>query len=65
MGKLSRKAWELESKLPNSVRPYTDRLIKTGAKISRKLSPRSEDTQRKGEAWMIRHVPFYKPKKKR
>ncbi len=52
MGKGSDKFWELESKLPASVKPFTDRVIRTGAKVAKKLSPLGEDTQRKGSKWL-------------
>jgi len=60
MGKASDKLWELESQLPNSIKPYTDKIIRGGTKIAKKLHPLGEDTRKVGKAWVQRHNPLKK-----
>jgi len=56
MGKVSSKLWEAESKLPDKVKRYTDRVIRGGAKLADRLHPLGEDTRRRGEAWVRRRL---------
>ena len=64
MGKGKDKLWELESRLPDSVKRHTDRVIRTGAKLAKRLHPLGEDTRRKGEAWVKAHNPLTKKKRR-
>ena len=64
MGKAADKLWELESKIPESMKPHTDRMIRVGLKVSKKLHPLGEDTKRVGQAWAQRNNPL-KSKKRR
>ena len=44
--------FEANAKLPRPIQKHTDRAIKAGFKIKRKLNPIAKDTQRKGKAWV-------------
>lgn len=65
MGRVSNKLWEAEEKLPDSIRKHTDKVIRTGFEVAKRLHPLREDTQRRGKAWVERHNPLGSKKKKR
>ena len=52
MGKVSDKLWEAEAKLPTPIKKHTDKAIRLGTRVAKKLHPFREDTRRKGEAWL-------------
>lgn len=46
------RLFEANAKLPRPVQKHTDRVIKTGHKASKILSPLSKSNKRKGKAWV-------------
>ncbi len=52
MGKVSQKLWEAESKLPDAVKKHTDKLIRGGHRLAKKIQPIREDSKRRGEKWV-------------
>lgn len=65
MGKVSEKIFEANSKLPDSMRKHTDKLIRAGYRASKRIKPIREDTRRKGEAWVSRHLSIKNPLKRK
>lgn len=52
MGRVSRRVWEGYARLPGPVQRQTDRVIRVGARVSRRLNPFREESKRRGEAWV-------------
>jgi hypothetical protein len=51
LGKVRDRIWEVESKLPDAVKVHTDKAIRAGAKVAKRLHPFREDSKRRGEKW--------------
>jgi hypothetical protein len=49
------RAWEGYAGLPEPVQRQTDKVVRAGAKVAKRLRPLREDTRRRGEAWVKKH----------